>query len=484
MFDWISPAIDPEVLALVQQYGTPLYQTVTAPFTDYLRREIAPHRQCDVCMVIRRGNGKLITMTKTFYPPNIYRLPTGGIEAGETILAALQRETLEETGLVTSIERFLAVVTYEHAGEPIFASFVFLLQEISGKLGALDEHEQVAAYREIMPNEIETLAEQLEQLGDGYSAELQMRWADWGAYRAALHRVVSAAYRAMLDEVRADNERYKAEWTSRSTDDLIQALIAEQDGPEEEGFYTPLFVLHMRGTQEVFDRAQALCLSQDAHERQAGADILGQLGSPSKESFHESAIQLLLTMLENEQDPDALCSVATALGHRHDPRAIPLLVQLRHHPHEDVRFGVAFGLCDVEDERAIAALIELSADPDEDVRDWATFGLGSRIEVDTPEIRNALLARVTDEHVDTRAEAIEGLIRRHDPHCVEIILAALADSERCGSLILKAAETLGDPRFYPALFKIQEECANDDDIHASWRAALNDAVIACQPTER
>ena len=197
MFEWISPTFDPEVAALTETYGTPHYQTVTAPFTDYVRREIAPQWKCEVCMVVRRGNGKLITMTKTFYPPDIFRLPTGGIEAGETILAALQRETLEETGLVTRVERFLAIVIQEHAGQPIFASFAFLLQEVEGTLGALDEHEHVAAYREIAPTEIITLAEQLEQVGEGYSPELHMHWADWGAFRATVHRVVAKAFQEM-----------------------------------------------------------------------------------------------------------------------------------------------------------------------------------------------------------------------------------------------------------------------------------------------
>ena len=64
-----------------------------------------------------------------------------------------------------------------------------------------------------------------------------------------------------------------------------------------------------------------------------------------------------------------------------------------------------------DDDRAVAALIALSADWDGDVRDWATFSLAVQIDRDTPEVREALAARLSDDHGDTRSEAIRGLAR-------------------------------------------------------------------------
>ena len=60
------------------------------------------------------------------------------------------------------------------------------------------------------------------------------------------------------------------------------------------------------------------------------------------------------------------------------------------------------------------ALIALSADADADVRDWATFALGTLAAADTPELREALAARVEDADEDTRLEAVHGLALRGD----------------------------------------------------------------------
>jgi len=52
-------------------------------------------RRCflrEVCLVVCRPNGKLLTFTKTFYPPGVYRLLTGGVEPGESVLDVLRRE--------------------------------------------------------------------------------------------------------------------------------------------------------------------------------------------------------------------------------------------------------------------------------------------------------------------------------------------------------------------------------------------------------
>src|SRR5205814_7161779 len=124
-----------------------------------------------------------------------------------------------------------------------------------------------------------------------------------------------------------------------------------------------------------------------------------------------------LELLETDQDVQVLSAACIALGHLHDPRAVEPLVRLKDHPSEDVRYGVVFGLSGQHDDLAIATLIELSADQDSDVRDWATFELGTILDidgVDTPPLREALPARLSDPDDDTRAEALAGLARRKD----------------------------------------------------------------------
>jgi HEAT repeat protein len=207
-----------------------------------------------------------------------------------------------------------------------------------------------------------------------------------------------------------------------------------------------------------------------------GAGILGQLGLPET-TFHEESVSILVSMLDHEQEPCVLNSIAVALGHRADARAIEPLVRLKNHPDEVVRFGIVCGLLTLDDERAINTLIELSTDVDSDVRDWATFGIGSMIETDTPEIRAALLARTIDEDADTSGEALVGLARRHDERAVDLLLKEL-EAGWNGSLLLEAATELADPRLYPSLVKLQEEW----DEAKSWPySMLEEAIAACQP---
>ena len=134
-------------------------------------------------------------MTKAFYPRGAFRLPTGGINFGENVYDALLRETYEETGLEVKVTQFLAALAYQvpHVREtPVFYTFAFLLDEISGTLAAIDESERVEAYREIFPAELPSLAAFLEQVKSEQGEEIGGNWHDWGIFRAAIHRAVTA----------------------------------------------------------------------------------------------------------------------------------------------------------------------------------------------------------------------------------------------------------------------------------------------------
>jgi HEAT repeat protein len=210
----------------------------------------------------------------------------------------------------------------------------------------------------------------------------------------------------------------------QSTEQLVAFALACDS--EDHARWDAIYVLQKRATREVFDEAQRLCTSPELQRRCLGVDILAQGQIPSKtRTFHEEAVALLLQLLEREDQPRVLESIAYALGHRHDARSIRLLLGLRHHPNADVRFAVVNGLLAHEDERAVQALIELSADEDSDVRDWATFGLGTQIELTTPALLDALAARLSDPDDDTRAEAIVGLARRHDKRVVPVRVAEI-----------------------------------------------------------
>ena len=87
----LLPSQRAEIAALSRRFGEPLRidATIHDDFFDPIRR---PDRVGEVCMVVRRPNGKLLLSIKTFYPRGAYRLPTGGVDHGEPILDALLRE--------------------------------------------------------------------------------------------------------------------------------------------------------------------------------------------------------------------------------------------------------------------------------------------------------------------------------------------------------------------------------------------------------
>src|SRR5438876_10426718 len=103
----LTPAHRAEVVRLANTFGEPRRADafITNDFFDPIHR---PDRFGEVCMVVRRPNGKLLLAIKTFYPRGAYRLPTGGNAHDEPIPHAPRRGTEEETGLRAEGRSFLA----------------------------------------------------------------------------------------------------------------------------------------------------------------------------------------------------------------------------------------------------------------------------------------------------------------------------------------------------------------------------------------
>ncbi len=184
----------PELKLLAERYGSPLYTTALLA-TDAFEPVSMTDRVGEVCMVIRRPNGCLLTAIKTGYPPGAYRLLTGGIHHGERIFDALIREIAEETSLAIVVRRLLAVVDYRRADDDqsVFFTVAFLVDEVGGTLACNDASEHHAAFWEMAVDQLPAQADLIEHVSADFGSSDREAWAAWGHFRAISHRLVWTA---------------------------------------------------------------------------------------------------------------------------------------------------------------------------------------------------------------------------------------------------------------------------------------------------
>lgn len=206
----LTQPIEPEELAdLGRRFGTVSYQhellAVTDPFlTESHQRLLTDGRRAEICYVMHRGvpaHGILLHH-KAFYPGPAFRLPTGGVDPGETVWDTLVREIYEETGLIVKtgedgagdvvVEDFLGVVSYGFHHQRLdqhfsFATYHFLVQApAQAEPHPLDETEKVDGWRWASPADLRTQAIVLASL-DTTAPD----WADWGRFRSLSHHFVA-----------------------------------------------------------------------------------------------------------------------------------------------------------------------------------------------------------------------------------------------------------------------------------------------------
>jgi HEAT repeat protein len=191
--------------------------------------------------------------------------------------------------------------------------------------------------------------------------------------------------------------------------------------------------------------------------------VLGQLGYVDRTyPFRHSTYPILEQLLDDDFAPVVQASL-TAFGHLGAGDHIERVAALATHSEPSVRQAVAFALLSQPAGNAVSTLIQLSRDEIASVRDWATFGLGTQLDLDTPELRDALAARLEDSDPDTLAEAICGLARRRDPRTLEPFLRVL-ERDACAAATLVAARDLGSRDLLQALKELRTRWTADPEL--------------------
>lgn len=194
-----------ELAALRARFGPAPHRhtnlTVDSPFLDGEGQLLTSRgRRAEICYILHRGNPReaVLLHRKTYYPQGAWRLPTGGIQQGESVLDTLAREIEEETSFQIEkgpnpvrIEAFLGVVSYDlfHRSQQrthTFATWHFLVSAPPhAEPVALDPEEDLDGWDWRPVTEMGAVADELERI-----TTPDPQWHHWGRYRALSHRFV------------------------------------------------------------------------------------------------------------------------------------------------------------------------------------------------------------------------------------------------------------------------------------------------------
>ena len=137
-------------------------------------------RNHDITLYIRK-NDQVVVIAKPFYPPGLYRAPSGGLQPGEDFRSGAEREAMEETGCRIEFEKFLlrTEVAFVCGRDRIdWRSFVFQAHYAGGNFEFTDK-------REIKEVRLASLDE-----FTGFSRIMRASEIGGLHYRAALHDAV------------------------------------------------------------------------------------------------------------------------------------------------------------------------------------------------------------------------------------------------------------------------------------------------------
>ena len=180
--------VTPETIKQMEErFGAPRHAEFHIPILtkefERIKSSQKEGRRHDVTLYIVKDR-KIAVIAKPFYPPGMYRAPSGGLNPGEDFVEGARREALEETGCEIELERFLLTTHVDFVELPgrerkiEWNSYVFQARYVSGDFNFTDTHE----IREVRLAELSEFEKYSQIMRDMPIGGLH--------YRAALHDTV------------------------------------------------------------------------------------------------------------------------------------------------------------------------------------------------------------------------------------------------------------------------------------------------------
>jgi ADP-ribose pyrophosphatase YjhB (NUDIX family) len=155
-----------------RRFGTPdrlsRIQPLAQSELDFIKSTVTGGRAHDITFFIARDDG-YIFIAKPFYPPGLFRAPSGGVHPGEDFETGAKREAREETGVEIELEKYiLRIAVRFQAPNDYFdwTTYIFTARYLSGNIDPQDKHE-ISAARLVRLDEIPCFREIMLSAGRG-----------------------------------------------------------------------------------------------------------------------------------------------------------------------------------------------------------------------------------------------------------------------------------------------------------------------------
>jgi ADP-ribose pyrophosphatase YjhB (NUDIX family) len=161
-----------QVPVMEKRFSAPDYlarvQPVSPTDFSYIKSTMVDGRAHDITFFISKDDG-YIFIAKPFYPPGLFRAPSGGVHRGEDFEIGVKREAREETGVEIELEKYILRidVSFQSPNDTLeWTSHIFKAHYLSGEIEPIDRHE-ISAARLIHLDEIPTFNEIMLATGRG-----------------------------------------------------------------------------------------------------------------------------------------------------------------------------------------------------------------------------------------------------------------------------------------------------------------------------